>query len=240
MFCSQNKSTCVHSFITRFGASHSIFYWKICMHYLFIVQWIFWEFHKLVDLINIKGNKLFWNVKIQWISMLFLTKMYFEYHLLIVKMHVEFTKKWGCFKKLDSLCDVELIQRSHCILPLFKCVHILIKFAQGRDVFICNFVDIIKLVHQRLFKLYYDIFINYEDPTFDDFNSLFILSNDTFPMNWFSNFNGGKEERYLAFKMVLSVLNMSPNILSTRLPPKWMMSVKRVIWHLVVELEWCF
>jgi hypothetical protein len=40
--------------------------------------------------------------------------------------------------------------------------------------------------------------------------------------------------------MVLSVLNMSPNILSTRLPPKWMMSVKRVIWHLVVELEWCF
>ncbi len=73
-------------------------------------------------------------------------------------------------------------------------MHILIKFSQGQDVFICSFVDTIKLVHQRLFKLYYDIFTNYEDPTFDDFNSLFILSNDTFPMNWFFNLNGGKEK----------------------------------------------
>ncbi len=134
--------------------------------------------------------------------MLFLTKMYVEYHLLIVKMHVEFRKKWGCFKKLDSLCDVEFIQRSPCILHLYKCVHILIKFAQGGDVFICNFVDIIKLVHQRLFKLYYESFPNYEDPTFDDFNSLFILSNDTFFMNWSYNINGGKEEMYLAFLFV--------------------------------------
>jgi hypothetical protein len=37
-------------------------------------------------------------------------------------------------------------------------------------------------------------FTNYEDPTFDDFNSLFILSNDTFPMNWFFNLNDGKEK----------------------------------------------
>jgi hypothetical protein len=154
----------------------------------------FLEFHKLVDLIIIKGDKLFWNVKIQWISMLLITKMYIEYHLLIVKMHVEFTKKWGCFEIFDSLHDVELIQRLPCILLLFKCVHILIKFAQGQDVFICNFVDTIKLVHQRLFKLYYDIFTNYEDPTCDDFNSLFILTNDSFPMNWFFNLNGGKEE----------------------------------------------
>jgi len=125
----------------------------------------------------------------------------------------------------------------------------LIKFAQGQDVFICNFVDTIKLVHKRLFKLYYDILLIMKI----HFNFLFILSNDTFPMNWFSNFNGGKEEMYLAFlfvggkyttwqtiNMVLLVLNLLPKMLSRRLPPKWMMNVKKVIWHLVVELEWCF
>jgi hypothetical protein len=33
-------------------------------------------------------------------------------------------------------------------------------------------------------------------------SALFILSNDTFPMNWFSNLNGSKEKMYLAFLFV--------------------------------------
>jgi hypothetical protein len=59
----------------------------------------------------------------------------------------------------------------------------LIKFAQHKDVFIYNFMDIFKPTQQDLFKFYYDPFTKYEDPTFDDFNYLLTLSNDTFPMN---------------------------------------------------------
>jgi hypothetical protein len=65
-----------------------------------------------------------------------------------------------------------------------------------------NLVDIIKLAEQKLFKLYYDPFTKYDNPTFDDFNFLFILSNDTFLMNWFFDLNGGEKKVYFAFLFV--------------------------------------
>ncbi len=71
-------------------------------------------------------------------------------------------------------------------------------------MFIYNFVDIIRLAQQKLFKLYYDPFTKCDNPTFDDFNSLFILSNDTFPMNWFFDLNGGEEKMYFSFLFVTS------------------------------------
>jgi hypothetical protein len=40
-----------------------------------------------------------------------------------------------------------------------------------------------KLAQQKLFKFYYDPFVKRDNPTFDDFNFLFILSNHIFPMN---------------------------------------------------------
>ncbi len=55
-------------------------------------------------------------------------KLYAEYHLLIVKRHVEFAKNEVVLKKLNSLCNVELILGLPCILPLVECVHMLIKF----------------------------------------------------------------------------------------------------------------
>ncbi len=66
-------------------------------------------------------------------------------------------------------------------------------------MFVYNFVDIIKLAQQKLFKLYYDPFIKYDNPTFDDFKFFFILSNDTFFMNWLFDLNGGEEKMYFAF-----------------------------------------
>jgi hypothetical protein len=127
-----------------------------------------------------KSNKLFQNVNIWWISMASLAKRVFlEYCFLIVKMQVKFAKSEVFFKNLNSLCDVEFILGLLCILPLLECVHTLIKFEQHRDVFIYNFMDIFKPTQQDLFKFYYDPFTKYEDPTFDYFNYLIFLSNDT-------------------------------------------------------------
>ncbi len=69
--------------------------------------------------------------------------MRYEYHHLIVKRHVEFTKNEVALKNSNSLCDVELILGLFCILHLFKCVHMLIKFAQCKDMFVYNFVNVI-------------------------------------------------------------------------------------------------
>ncbi len=61
-------------------------------------------FRKLLNWFNTKGNNLFINVKIQWISMLFPTKwVYVEYHHFIVKMHVKSSKSDVDVKNLNSL-----------------------------------------------------------------------------------------------------------------------------------------
>jgi hypothetical protein len=42
------------------------------------------------------------------------------------------------------MCEVEFILALPCILPLFECVHMLIKIAQGRNVFVRDFVENVK------------------------------------------------------------------------------------------------
>jgi hypothetical protein len=48
-------------------------------------------------------------------------------------------------KNLNVMCDVEFILGMPCILPLLKCVHMFIKIAQDRNVFVCDFVEGVKL-----------------------------------------------------------------------------------------------
>jgi hypothetical protein len=64
--------------------------------------------------------------------MFFLSKeIYYEYQPLIVRMHAKSPKSDIASKNLITLCDVELILGLPCLLPLFECVHKLIKIAQG-------------------------------------------------------------------------------------------------------------
>jgi hypothetical protein len=45
----------------------------------------------------------------------------------------------------ERLCDLQFLLEFGCILPLLKCMHIFIKFARMKDVFMCNLVDAIKV-----------------------------------------------------------------------------------------------
>jgi hypothetical protein len=56
-------------------------------------------------------------------------RIYLKCHPLIAKMHVENVKSDGVGKKMSCLCDVEVTLGLSCILPLFECVHALIKIA---------------------------------------------------------------------------------------------------------------
>ncbi len=78
--------------------------------------------------------------------MLFPSKIiYSKYRPLIVKMNAKSPKNNTASKNLSALCDMELILGLPCLLPLFECVHKLIKIAQGQDVFVCDLVEAIKL-----------------------------------------------------------------------------------------------
>jgi hypothetical protein len=101
------------------------------------------------------------------------------------------------------MCDVKLILGLPCILPSLECVHMLIKITQGKDVFVCDFVNLsIKLVQHKFSKLYYNPCTRFDDPSLDDFNIIKTLINDTLFMSWFSNFNCGNDAMYLAFLFI--------------------------------------
>jgi hypothetical protein len=80
--------------------------------------------------------------------------IYFEYQPLIVKIHIERPKNDTASKNLNVLCDMELILGLPCLLPLFECIHKLIKIAQRRDVFVCDLVEVVELAQLELYKLY--------------------------------------------------------------------------------------
>jgi hypothetical protein len=130
--------------------------------------------------------------------MLFPTKwVYLEFHPLMVKMHAK--NQWNdvAWKNLNSLCDVEVILRLHCIL---LCVHTLIKVTQNKNVFVCDFVETVKVAQQEPYIFYSDPYTKYEDLAFDDFNAIGTLTNSNLPMEWFFDLNGGNY--YLAFSFV--------------------------------------
>jgi hypothetical protein len=57
-----------------------------------------------------------------------------------MKMHVESPKNDTTSKNLSVLYDMEFLLGLPCLLPLFECVHKLIKIAKGQDVFVCDLV----------------------------------------------------------------------------------------------------
>jgi hypothetical protein len=86
-------------------------------------------------------------------------------------------------KNLNVMCKVELILGLHDIVPLLECVHMFIKIAQERNVFICVFVENIKLAQHEFYMLYCDPHIIFDGPTFDDFNAIKNVINNIFPMS---------------------------------------------------------
>jgi hypothetical protein len=61
-------------------------------------------------------------------------------------MHTNNAKNEVALKNLNAFCDIEYIFWFLCILPLLETMHTLIKIAQGKDVFGCNFLDVVELV----------------------------------------------------------------------------------------------
>jgi len=123
--------------------------------YVFLVHNLkkFLEFHKLAKLIGTIGNKLFKNVKTYWIFMFSPTKHVFvKYRPLIFKMHAKSYRNDAILKNLDSLCDVEPIMRFPCILPMLGvCACIDQNYTKQGCMFVCDFVEFIKLVQQELY-----------------------------------------------------------------------------------------
>jgi hypothetical protein len=79
-----------------------------------------------------------------------------KYKTLIAKVSKDQIENEATRSNLQKLLDLELILGLHCILPLFELVHTLIKNIQGKDIYICDFVEAIKMRRVKLYEPYID------------------------------------------------------------------------------------
>jgi hypothetical protein len=64
----------------------------------------------------------------------------------------------------------------HAIVSLLDNVHTLIKSTQFHDVFVCDFINVVKSGQLQFYQLYNDPYNKFDDPDFDESNVLEILS----------------------------------------------------------------
>ncbi len=115
--------------------------------------------------------------------MLFLVKHVMEQYQLFVNMNDDVSRNNTTNENLNLIYDLELIVGLHAILPLLYYVHILIKFSQSRNMFVCDFTKAMKICHLEFYILYNDPYIKFDDPSFDDLNVLKTFTNENLSMS---------------------------------------------------------
>ena len=99
-------------------------------------------------------------------------RMMREYKVLLVKMFMDSVhqvedkqgKKAKVDKKLmalthknlNHLTDIHILLGLSGLLPLLQCVQFLMQFAQGRDVFVCDYVSAIQICITEVTTFYID------------------------------------------------------------------------------------
>jgi hypothetical protein len=106
-----------------------------------------------------------------------------KYKSLIVKIHLDSYKTKAAQDNLVLFGDLEFNLGLPFLLPMLEVMHILIKFAQCQNVFIVEFVDVVKLAEAELFRLYTYLYFCFEGLAFDAFNSFINHTNQQLPLD---------------------------------------------------------
>ena len=117
-----------------------------------------------------------------------------QYFVLLFKMHLDAPTVHVAKKNFECLTDVQSILGLLCLLPLVEQLNQLIKFAQGRNIFVCDFVAALRVCQAQLFTNYQDPRSSYLSDAFFDFNSLVDFTHDAIKMVWKEGLNTGDEQ----------------------------------------------
>jgi hypothetical protein len=80
-------------------------------------------------------------------------------------------------------------------LHLLECMQFLLRFVQFYDLFICDFVDVIKICERNLYKVYVNLIISYvhANGVFQTFLTIANYIYDSLQMAWILKPNFGVE-----------------------------------------------
>jgi hypothetical protein len=133
-----------------------------------------------------------------------------EYHTLVDKMTMDFVSNNSFKVNFEILCDIEVLYELAILLPLLEEVNNLMKLAQAQDVFVVDYVAIIKLCEAYLFSHFVDLDTAFKFDVLYSFKSLVSSSHDLFIMKWILNLNTCMED--LTFEYNTSCNTFGQNI----------------------------
>jgi len=129
--------------------------------------------------LEIKNLKLLQNVKTKWSSMLSPAKQVLvKYKSIVVKMIHGMNVMATTHTTFEYLCVIEVAMGLTCIMPLLKVMHVLIKFAQSKNNFVCDFDKFVKMCCAELYNMYVDPEKKYNQKRFKPFLDLHECTND--------------------------------------------------------------
>ncbi len=147
------------------------------------------KFQKLCEVFRKRRNKLFMNVKTMDNYVIFYEMCYGTISAPNYKIHVDVPKSNIANENLNLLYAQDFILELHVIILLLDFVHVLIKMRQFHDVFICHFIDAMKVCQLELYQCYVKPYTKFDNPTFDELHVLESFNNKNFLMNWCTNLN---------------------------------------------------
>ena len=160
------------------------------------------EFSKTAKIIETKGLKILKHCKTHWIGMLAPLKcVLFEWHLLLVKMALDYSNHPPSRALYHLLYDIESLLGTVCILPLFKVVQYLIKIGHSRDVALCDFVVAMKQCQIILGLLYVSPNTCYSDDKFSVFSRFATVPSQSVLMKWMPDLSAEEPIEYLCFDL---------------------------------------
>jgi hypothetical protein len=148
------------------------------------------EFAKLAKIMETKGNKTLQNIKTRWISMFSLVKRVLsKYCTNIMKMALNAVIITFAKSNLCLLIDVEMLLGLNVVMPLLEVVHSLIKFAQLRDVFVCDFIVAVNICEGDVYRMYCDIHSSFQGDVFMNFQALIYYAHESINLRWITYMN---------------------------------------------------
>jgi len=107
-----------------------------------------------------------------------------EYKTMLVKMTLDNPTNQQVMLNYEHFCDIHIFLGLACILPLLESIHVLIKFAQSKDVFVCDLVVPIKDCQGDVCNMYCDPTSKFTTDSFWAFKSLLELKHENIHMRW--------------------------------------------------------
>ncbi len=123
-----------------------------------------------------------------------------KYKTMIMKMSHDSALVVQARFNFNLLCGLHILLGLSCLLRLLEAMNVLIKFVQGRDVFICDFVVTIKIHQTNIYMMYSNPSNNYLGEHFKVILDVVENSFATITQDQVTDFNNGMET--LTFRMV--------------------------------------